>query len=43
MPNKEMKLISVDEDTAALVMAIMCEQLKTQPEELNFKYIKALD
>lgn len=40
---KEVKLISVDEDTAALVMAIMCDKLKTTPEELDFKYIKALD
>jgi oxaloacetate decarboxylase (Na+ extruding) subunit alpha len=43
LPDKELKLISVDEDTAVLVMAIMCEKLKTPPEELHFKYIKALD
>lgn len=43
LPNRELNLINVDESTAALVMAIMCDQLKTPPEQLNFKYIKALD
>jgi oxaloacetate decarboxylase alpha subunit len=43
MPNKELKLINVDEDTAALAIAIICDHLKTPPEKLQFKYIKALD
>lgn len=43
MANRELKLISVDESTAALAMAIVCNHLKTPPEELNFKSIRALD
>lgn len=43
MPNRELKLINVKQSTAALAMAIVSEQLKTKPEELHFKSIKALD
>ena len=43
MSNRELNLISVDESTAALAIAIVCDHLKTPPEELHFKYIKALD
>lgn len=42
-PNRELKLINVDESTASLAIAIVCDHLKTSPKELNFKYIKALD
>ena len=41
--NRELNLIGVDESTAALVIAIMCDHLKTSTEELHFKFIKALD
>lgn len=41
--NRELKLIGVDESTAALVISIMCDHLKTSTQELHFKYIKALD
>jgi oxaloacetate decarboxylase alpha subunit len=43
MEGRELKLIGVDESTAALVIAVMCDHLKTSPEELHFKAIKALD
>ncbi|MDP4090485.1 MAG: pyruvate carboxylase subunit B [Bacillota bacterium] len=43
LARREIRLIGVDESTAALVIAIMCEQLKTSLEELHFKAIKALD
>lgn len=38
-----LKLINVDEKTAAIVMAIVCDELKTDPAQLNFKYIKLVD
>jgi len=43
MSNRELNLINVDESTAALAIAIVCDHLKMPPEELHFKYIKALD
>ena len=43
IPNRGLNLIGVDESTAALAIAIVCDHLKTAPEELHFKYIKALD
>jgi oxaloacetate decarboxylase alpha subunit len=42
-PYRGLNLINVDENTAALAIAMVCEHLKTPPEELHFKYIKALD
>ena len=41
--NRELNLIGVDESTAALVIAIMCDHLKKSTEELHFKFIKAID
>jgi Na+-transporting methylmalonyl-CoA/oxaloacetate decarboxylase gamma subunit len=38
-----LKLVQVDEKTAALIMAIVCDELKAQPEELNFKSIRAIN
>lgn len=43
LARRDIKLIGVDEATAALAIAIMCDHFKTIPEELHFKYIKALD
>jgi len=43
MANRELNLIGVDESTAALVIAIMCDHLKKSTQELHFKSIKALD
>lgn len=40
---RDIKLIGVDEDTAALAMGIICNHLKTPTEELYFKSIRALD
>jgi oxaloacetate decarboxylase (Na+ extruding) subunit alpha len=40
---EKLNLINVDEDNAALIIAIICDKLKMPPEELHFKYIKALD
>ena len=42
MSSRELNLISVDESTAAIAIAIVCDHLKKAPEELHFKYIKAL-
>lgn len=39
----ELKLIGVDERTAALVIASVCDHLQTPLDELQFKSIKALD
>lgn len=41
--NGELSLIDVDEKTAALVMAIVSDELKMPLSELQFKYIKAVD
>ena len=41
--NGELSLIDVDERTAALVMAIVSDELQTPLSELQFKYIKAVD
>jgi hypothetical protein len=43
IPNRGLNLIGVDESTAALAIAIVCDHLKTAPKELHFKSIKALD
>lgn len=37
-----LRLIDVDERTAAMVMAIVCDDMKAQPEELQFKYIRKI-
>lgn len=39
----ELKLIDTDERTAAMVMAIVSDELKIPLNELQFKSIKALD
>lgn len=39
----ELKLIGVDEKTAAMVIAIISDKLETPIGELQFKSIKALD
>jgi oxaloacetate decarboxylase (Na+ extruding) subunit alpha len=43
IPNRELKLIGVDESNAALIIAIMCNHLKVLPKELHFISIKSLD
>jgi len=39
----ELKLINVDDKTAAMVMAIVSDEIGIPPNELNFKYIKAVN
>jgi Na+-transporting methylmalonyl-CoA/oxaloacetate decarboxylase gamma subunit len=39
----ELKLIDVDERTAAMIMAIVSDESQIPLSELNFKYIKAID
>lgn len=39
----ELKLTGVDEKTAAIIMAIVCDTTGIAPNELYFKSIKALD
>lgn len=39
----ELKLIGVDDKTAAMIMAIVCETNRCEPNELYFKSIRALD
>lgn len=39
----QLKLIDVDERTAAMIMAIVSDESQIPLSELNFKYIKALD
>lgn len=39
----ELKLIGVDEKTAAMIMAIVCEASSCAPNELYFKSIRVLD
>lgn len=41
--NEKLKLINVDEKTAAIVMAIVCDESNIPPEELYFKSIVGLD
>lgn len=41
--NGELKLLNVDVKTAALVMAIVSDELQTPLEQLQFKYIKAVE
>lgn len=40
--DEPLRLINVDEKTAALVMAIVCDELDAEPEELYFKSIRAM-
>ncbi len=37
-----LKLTGVDEKTAAIIMAIVCDETGCRPEELHFKSIRAL-
>lgn len=39
----ELRLIGVDERTAALIIASVCDHLKTPLDELQFKSIKAIE
>lgn len=39
----ELKLIDVDERTAAMIMAIVSDESQIPLSELNFKYIRAID
>ncbi|NLO93532.1 MAG: OadG family protein [Clostridiaceae bacterium] len=39
----QLKLIDVDEKTAAMIMAIVSDESQIPLSELNFKYIKAID
>lgn len=39
----ELKLIGVDERTAAMIMAIVCDETDIPLEQLRFKSIKAMD
>lgn len=41
--NGQLSIIDVDEKTAALVMAIVSDELQVPLSELQFKYIKAVD
>lgn len=43
MSGGELKLINVDERTAAMIMAIVCDQSGIPLDELCFKSIKAKD
>ena len=43
MSKGELKLIGVDEKTAAIAMAIVCDELKVPLCELQFLSIKSLD
>lgn len=43
MSTGELKLINVDEPTAAMIMAIVSDETKIPLEELRFISIKALD
>lgn len=38
----EVQLVDVDDRTAALIMAIVSDEMKTPLEELHFKYIKSV-
>lgn len=40
--DEPLKLTNVDEKTAAMIMAIVCDNLQAQPNELYFKSIKAM-
>lgn len=39
----ELKLIGVDEKTAAIIMAILSDELETSLDELSFKSIKLIN
>lgn len=39
----KLKLINVDDKTAAIIMAIVCDELKQSPSELTFSYIKLIE
>jgi hypothetical protein len=43
MSTGELNLIGVDESTAAIIIATICDHLQTPLNELKFKSIKALD
>jgi Na+-transporting methylmalonyl-CoA/oxaloacetate decarboxylase gamma subunit len=40
---EKLQLVNVDEKTAAMIMAIVCDEMDAQPEELYFKSIKAME
>ncbi len=42
-PSPDVKLIGVEEKEAALIMAIVCDELQTPPEELYFRSIRRID
>jgi hypothetical protein len=39
----QLELTGVDEKTAAMIIAIVCNEISTEPDELYFKSIKAID
>ena len=39
----ELELINVDEKTAATIIAIVSDESKIPPEQMDVKYIKAID
>ncbi len=39
----DVKLIGVEEKEAAMIMAIVCDELQTPPEELYFRTIRHMD
>ena len=39
---RTVELKGIDEKTAAMIMGVVCDQLKTEPSKLTFKSIKAL-
>lgn len=43
LANEKLRLINVDEKTAAIIMAIVCDESKIPPEELYFKSIVGMD
>jgi sodium pump decarboxylase gamma subunit len=42
-PQQDLKLTGVDDKTAAIIMAIVCAETKSSPNELYFKSIRLLD
>jgi sodium pump decarboxylase gamma subunit len=43
VPQQDLKLTGVDDKTAAIIMAIVCAETKSSPNELYFKSIRLLD
>lgn len=39
----ELKLIGIDEKTAAIVMAVLSDELKLSLNEMSFKYVKLIN